>query len=213
MRMRRESVWVLLMSATVALVGASSGCARWVNYPAIGDDSAENDPNVHPVPRVVAAAVDWAIRKYPVEGSFVVNLPQGTKRRVAEDIMRGIENLNARLVSPETAGLPAYHVVNVWVRESHASVDILRPVTNVPAGSQQGGQAMNYQLITVKLVGGPLRPGWRVDAAPRAWPIGANEPPPLFGWDADWEKLPQDQPSAPETQDVGSETSGTPTAM
>ena len=174
--------------AAGALVGG--GCAAWGNYPPIGDDYAVNNPNTPPMPTVAAEAVRWVARKYPVDGEFVVNLPRGMERETAEKVLARIGLPGARLVSPQTVGLPAYHVTKVWVRESQAAVDVLRPVTDVAAETELGRGAMNYQLFTVRLEGGGLRGSWRVNAAPRAWPIGGNEPPELYGWEQEFSKEP-----------------------
>jgi hypothetical protein len=197
----RLALTALLLTALAAAVPLA-GCNRWSNYPPIGDDTANNDPNMSPVPQATAAALEWVARKYPVEGPFVINLPQGTTRRTADRILADIGNPSARLVTPESKGLPAFHVTKIWVRESRASIDILRPITNFDAETERGRSPINYQLITVKLLGGPLRPGWRVDAAPRAWPIGAHEPPPLYGWAAEWEQPAGEATSAQPTPEM-----------
>jgi hypothetical protein len=169
--------------ALVAGMAGVCGCASYGNYPPIGDDVAENDPNVAPMPEITAAAVRWLVRKYPVEGPYVVNLPQGMERNTGESVLRRIGDPDARLVMPSTKNLPAYHVTKLWLRQFHATVDVLRPVTDMPASSESGSRAINYQLFTIKLEGGGLHGAWRVEAVPRAWPIGTYEPPMLYGWE------------------------------
>lgn len=174
--------WVIGMLGLSVLAGMS-GCASYGNYPPIGEDVAENDPNVAPMPEITAAAVRWLVRKYPVEGPYVVNLPAGMERNTAESVLARIGDPNARLVMPSTKNLPAYHVTKLWLRQFHSTVDVLRPVTDMPASSESGSKAINYQLFTIKLKGGGLHGAWRVEAVPRAWPIGTYEPPMLFGWE------------------------------
>lgn len=181
--------WVIGVLGLSVLAGMS-GCSSYGNYPSIGDDVADNDPNVAPMPEITAASVRWLVRKYPVEGPYVVNMPAGMERNTAESVLRRIGDPNARLVMPSTKNLPAYHVTKLWLRQFHASVDVLRPVTDMPASSERGSQAINYQLFTIKLVGGGLHGAWQVEAVPRAWSIGAYEPPMLFGW----EELPPAPP-------------------
>lgn len=176
------NAWMIGVLGLGGLAGLP-GCSSYGNYPPIGDDVADNDPNVAPMPEITAAAVRWLVRKYPVEGPYVVNLPAGMERETGESVLRRIGDPNARLVMPSTKNLPAYHVTKLWLRQFHAAVDVLRPVTDLPASSEGGSKPINYQLFTIKLVGGGLNGAWRVEAVPRAWPIGTYTPPMLFGWD------------------------------
>jgi len=198
MRVRSQSGWQQARTVVAALLlGAlatslTTGCAAWGNYPAIGEDGAINDPNVNPMPSVIAESVRWVVRNYPVEGAYVINLPGGMERKTAERILTMLNDPNARLVAPENRGLPVYHVAKIWVRESRATVDVFRPVRK--EGLATTPNRANYQLLSVKLVGGPLRPAWRVESAPRAWPIGAYDPPILYGWDPQPEAAPEAAP-------------------
>lgn len=172
------------MAVGAAAFGAAmlNGCATYANYPAIGtadDDAAVNDPNVAPTPTVARAAVRHIVERFPVEGAYVVNLPEGMTRRRAEEVILLLRDPNANLPSPATAGLPVYHVTKVWVRPAgHAEVEVIRPVFGVGTP----GDVAEFQPVTVRLRRSPLE-NWQVDSV-RVWPIGLKVPPPLYGWDA-----------------------------
>jgi hypothetical protein len=179
---RTSRGWKLLASAAAfgLVCGALAlpGCAPYANYPARGeDDPAINDPNIIPAPDVIEVSLARVLKSWPVEGDFVINLPQGMSRRRAEEVLRRLDNPHAHLVSLETSGLPAYHVTRVWIRPgARAQVEILRPVFGI------GGrdEAALFQPVTVKLRRSPIE-AWQIDAV-RVWPIGQAEVPELYGW-------------------------------
>jgi len=157
--------------ATAALLSAAlSGCAAYYNYPAIGNDAAINDPNVAPVPTVMTVALRTVLERHEPEGAYVINFPEGLGRRQAEDVLMRLGRDDANLATPETAGLPAWHVSRIRIRGDRAEVDVLRPV----AGAHQG--------TTVRMVGGP-KP-WRVTST-KVWPVGMFDAPELYGWGMD----------------------------
>lgn len=178
---RRFPAGRLVLSATL-LAGACLapiGCAGYANYPSIGEDAAINDPNHPPIPDVMAEALRYTVEKFPVEGEYVVNLPPGIQKRWAERLLKRLEDPNARLVTPGTENLPAYHVTQVWIRGDSSTVEVVRPVPTVKAGAE-GPAALTYQSLRLKLRGAGSA-NWRVRAT-RAWTIGAAEPPRLYGW-------------------------------
>lgn len=144
------------------------GCATYANYPEIGNDVAVNDPNIAPLPTLETVALRWVVEKYPVKGDYVVNLARGTERGRAESIAKNVGK-DARIVSSESAGLPAYHVSRIWLRGDRAEVDVMRPV----------GEAGAYQTVTVRLKSEFGR--WVVSSA-KTWPVGMGEVPDLYGW-------------------------------
>ncbi|MBL0928287.1 MAG: hypothetical protein IBJ11_11660, partial [Phycisphaerales bacterium] len=172
------AVWVAL---------GALGCAYSANYPEVGEhgrDPSVNNPNIAPVPEIVASALREVIRQHPVEGRFVINLPAAMEWRRANEVMAAVNAPMSVLPSPDTAGLPTYHVTKVWIRGGgEATVDILRPVVTLtgPGGTPPGPGAGLFQRCTVHLQG-PWG-GWRVVAF-RRWPIGAETPPELYGWSA-----------------------------
>lgn len=173
-----------LLALAAAIPLALAACAHYANYPPIGNDLAVNDPNTAPLPELIAAALRDTVRRYPVDGAFVINLPAGLERRRAESIAAELGE-NARLVVPGTQHLPAYHVTRIWVRGDRATVEVLRPVTELHSDSATPDR---HQAISIRLARGAFAP-WSVTSH-RAWTIGAGEPPELFGWPEDW---PEDQ--------------------
>lgn len=177
--MRRNACMVMVgvLSGAALLL---SGCASYVNYPAIGtaeEDPAINDPNVAPAPTIVQASLRHVITRFPVNGPYLVNLPQGMLKRRADEIVAALRDPNASLPSPERANLPAFHVTKVWLRPSDkAQVEILRPIFGVG----NPGIPEEYQPVTVRLRRSPLE-NWQVDSV-RIWSVGMKQPPVLFGW-------------------------------
>lgn len=169
---------------TLALAAASAlftgGCASYANYPEVGEDAAINDPNHPPIPDVMAAALQYTVEKFPVGGPYVVNLPPGMQRRWAERVLRRIGDPDARLITPGTENLPAYHVTEVWIRGDAATVEVVRPIPGLKPGSEGTTGTFTYQALRLKLRG-TLGDHWRVRAS-RAWTMGAAEPPRLYGW-------------------------------
>ena len=169
--------WTMVFGCVLGAGVLGGGCAHYVNYPAIGGDRlAVHDPNVAPVPDVVVLAVRRVVTRHTVGEEFVVNLPEGMDRRVAERVVGEIGG-GARVVSPETDELPAVHVKRVWVRGDRAAVVILRPVDGLGGGG--------HQAVTVRLEK-PVFGVWEV-VFERAWAAGAAETPELFGWSEDWD--------------------------
>jgi len=163
---RRALAAVALASMLMPLTGCVALVASW---PAVGDDGAVNDPNVSPIPRVITAAVHEVVRRYPVPGEFVVNLPEGLHLSRAERITAEISP-NARIVSPGTEHLPVYHVTKVWVRGDRAQVDVVRPLD----------EPQTWQRVTVHLRH-HLDGGWTVEYV-KVWPMGMATPGSLYGW-------------------------------
>lgn len=184
MRHEKTSSWFVVRSLVLAcpvVLGAVTGCAMHANYPPIGtaeDDAAVNDPNAAPVPTIVQAALRRVIERFPVQGEYNINLPQGMTRRRAEEIVTLLRQPGARLPSSASQELPTYHVTRVWLRPGGTStVEILRPVFGVGTP----GTEAQYQPVSVNLRRSPLE-DWQVDST-RVWPIGSAVPPPLYGWE------------------------------
>jgi hypothetical protein len=168
------------LMASVGVASGLFGCS-YANYPPIGtaaDDAAVNDPNAAPVPSLTRTALGHVIERFPVEGDYVVNLPEGMTRRRAEELVMKLWDERAHLPGPGTELCPVYHVTRVWLRPGGRSeVEVLRPVFGV---GTPGDQA-EFQPVSVYLRRSPLE-RWKVDGV-RVWPIGTAVPPPLFGWD------------------------------
>jgi hypothetical protein len=158
----------LCILAALAALAPLTGCALVASWPAIGDDSAVNDPNVSPMPKVIAAGVREAIAKFPPEGEFVVNLPEGLERFRAERIASEISP-SARVVDAANQTLPVYHITRVWVRGDRAQVDVVRPLD----------EPRSWQRVTVHLR--HSLEGWQRSTL-KVWPLGMAAPGALYGW-------------------------------
>lgn len=169
--MARASLIRLVLAATLAAgVGGLGGCALYMNYPPLEGDTSINNPNVTPMPEVVGLGLQETIRRYPVSGEYVVNLPRGTTRATAEWVRQGLGD-SARLVEPETQGLPVYHITRVWIRGGEARVEVLAPDVE---GEQRG---VVVELHTTGIG------EWRVERF-RVLASGAVAEPEMFGWSA-----------------------------
>jgi len=167
------------------------GCATYANYPPIGQDLAVNDPNVVPLPVLMRVSLNRVLAQDAGAGdlpeNWVLNLPRGTTLERARSLLEGVKRdtgvTGGMLVGdPGSQGLPVYSVTRVWLRADKATVDVIRPVTldgMTPTEADTDGVAYTYQKITLQLTGG-FRP-WRV-VSTRAWPIGLEDRPELFGW-------------------------------
>lgn len=179
----RSFATAALAAATLAASSLSvlTGCAGYANYPQIGkDDVAVNNPNTPPVPEAAFTALRWVIRRYPVEGPYTVNLPEGTYRRTGERLLALLKDPDAYMLTPSSEHLPCYHIKRVWIRGERATVEVLRPVLRPPMDIPAGSETKPlYQSFWVKCEAG-WKP-WRVIHA-RAWPIGRDVPPTMQGW-------------------------------
>lgn len=169
-----NGVAVLARFGVAAAIAAAAltGCAGYSSYPPLKGDTAFNNTNSGDMVAVMAVGMRWMVDRYPVEGEFAVNLPEGMTRRRSLEVLAQMGSPNARPLTPETAHLPTFHVARVVVRISDAEVDIVRPVATF---SDREQRPIN-QLVTVRVKGG-LSP-WRAFGE-KPYLIGAAETPPL----------------------------------
>lgn len=181
-RLITRTACAALSVAVFAALAGTPGCASYANYPAIGtakDDAAVNDPNIAPVPTVMRTALMHVVERFPVDGEYIVNLPEGMTVRRAEEFMMKLGDPRASLPQAETESRPVYHITRIWLRPAgSAEVEILRPVYGVGAPGDQP----EFQPVTVRMRKTPLEP-FKVDSV-RVWPIGIAVPPPLYGWNS-----------------------------
>ena len=188
--MKHQGRWGVARAAALGLAGlglatlaAASGCATYANYPAIEQDLAVNDPNVHPIPGLVRRALVRVLGDDRTNGRlperWALNLPRGTghatAQRVLRDTMDQADVTGGELLTPDNEWLPVYSVTRVWVRGDRADVDVVRPV----AWQGLSDRPSALQKITLMLRGGRFK--WDVIGA-RAWPIGTPVAPELYGW-------------------------------
>ncbi len=162
--------WRPALVALIAIAAGlpAGGCALVASWPAIGDDTAINDPNVSPMPKVIAAGVRECMYRYPVIGPYVINLPEGLERFRAERIAQEI-GPEASIVTASDQNLPIYHVTRVWVRGDRAQVDVVRPLD----------EPKSWQRVTVYLH--HTFDGWESEFV-KLWPLGMATPGSLYGW-------------------------------
>ncbi len=177
-RGRKSCLMIGLAAAT--LLPFLTACSSYTNVPAINtpdDDAARNDPNSRRATKVMATALKRVVTTHPVEGLYVINLPEDMTRGRAEEFMRRLDEPSARLLPSGSTDLPVFHITRVWIRPSaRGEVEILRPVFGVG----HPGRPEQYQQVTVKLQKAAMDE-WRVEAV-RFWPIGLVTPPPMRGW-------------------------------
>lgn len=155
---------------------ALHSCATWATYPPVEGDAAVADPNVHPLPTVIETALVRVFNRYPVDGRFTINFPEGMDRDRAQRVARDAAERAPSPMGPAlTVGepgwddAPLYHVSELRIRADRAEVEILRPVAEADA----------HQPVTVRLLGGVN--GW-ITTSTRTWPIGFKDTPPLYSW-------------------------------
>lgn len=178
---------LLTLILPLALLG---GCSSYTSAPGIDAHFAAEGPNAPRAESAALAALQFAVTRYPPGGPrteaatsreassltadfpLAVNMPLGTRRGVYE---RVAIRLGAQVVPYDTGvTLPIYTVERVWVRERTATVDVLRPMLELP---RKADGSPVYQRLTVRLEGS-FRP-WRV-VHTRAWPPTGDEIPMLF---------------------------------
>ncbi|MCA9310513.1 MAG: hypothetical protein KDA21_04855 [Phycisphaerales bacterium] len=171
-----------LLPLGFALVALTiSACAPVANYPNRGDRVVSNDPNLAPMPAVVAEALRHCILLYPVQGDYLINLPQGQSRKQAMWIRSQINDDHAHVVEPGNTGLPAYHVDSVLVRGSDADVEILCPVWRPGTSLDSPAYEREYRRVLIRLKG--AFNDWGADSV-RSWPPRLMDTPPqLYGWE------------------------------
>lgn len=175
------------MVGGLLLLGTLGGCTSYSSTPGIEGKFAAEGPNAPRAESAALAALQFAVTRYPPGGPrpeattaleasslkadfpLSVNMPLGTRRGVYERV--------ASMLGPQVeayqgkTALPIYTVERVWVRERTATVDVLRPMLELPRTND--GEPV-YQRLTVRLEGS-FRP-WRVVHV-RAWPPTGSERP------------------------------------
>ncbi len=127
---------VSMMGAAGMLAGAGlaslPGCTSYTNLPGFtnvpGPESAiaGQDPNGRQASRAAEAGLAWTIRRHPVDGPYIINLPPGTSTETARSIAAALGPM-AQIPLSGTTDLPVYHVSRVWIRLSDGKVDVVFP--------------------------------------------------------------------------------------
>lgn len=117
-----------MLGGVVGVVGLASlpGCTSYTNVPGPESAIAGQDPNGRQASRAAETGLAWTIRRHPVDGPFLINLPHGTSTETARSIASSLGPM-AQVPVSETTDLPVYHVSRVWIRLSDAKVDVTFP--------------------------------------------------------------------------------------
>ncbi len=110
----------------IACLILPGGCASYVNVPAEDGDSAINAVNLPPTPGVMAAALAYAVDRFPVQRSAVIALPEYSNGRTFEIAAKKIDGSVTAWTGLENAESP-YQILNVRIRGSRAVISILLP--------------------------------------------------------------------------------------
>ncbi len=104
-----------------------SGCHSYTNVPPIDGDTATNDANSVAVREIESAAVRALLEDQPVDGPYVVELPEGTTTLTYEVVIPTI-GPNARIPGPDDGVEPVatFDVRAIRIRGLQAEVDIQR---------------------------------------------------------------------------------------
>lgn len=124
--MGASRLFSLIAAAGMLGLPGPVGCTSYTNVPGPDAAVAMQDPNARQASRAVQTALEWAVRRHPVEGPFVINLPVGTSSETAASIASA---LGPMAVVPESGqtDLPVYHITRVWIRMSDGKVDVVYP--------------------------------------------------------------------------------------
>jgi hypothetical protein len=163
--------FLLTLTCLLTLIGC--GGPTQINIPPIdGDRFVSNDPNSTTATEVMGEAIRYSLEVEPINGPFVISLPEGTEAETAQEILAivgGEATLSpADADSPE---MPQVKVRQVRVRGSDATVDLVRP--------QRLGRNLNTVSLTYEFGhgwGGVDQRAWLI--APEDDPMPLSDPPP-----------------------------------
>jgi hypothetical protein len=169
-RRARAVGWLLGSVLTVA-----AGCTPWATYPPIEGAAGINNPELNPIPEVMAVSIREMHERDGASGPIVFNLPAGMPERLYHRVAKLI-GAGARPMM--NVGEQAYHVCEVRVRGTEAEVDIVHPG---PGGSPRLAtvacrptMAHGFEPRSVRpyrfVVDEPLLPNYPGAAAQGDWP-------------------------------------------
>jgi hypothetical protein len=148
--------------AALLLIVVPAACTAVSTYPPTSG-SAISKPNVSPGPEVMAKAIKEAHRITGLSGPVVFNLPAGLEQSTWSRVQTLIgENATPMPRDIAAGDEQVFSVQQLRLSGGVADVDVVYPERGV------------YQLMTVKLKGGPML-SWRVESAYR-WVIPATAP-------------------------------------
>ena len=148
------------LAACILLAVLPAACTAMSTYPPV-DGKPISTPNVSPGPEVMAGAIREASRQIAPGKPIVFNLPDGLSENTWNRVAFLLPD-NARAMEPEDEDV--YSVKQLRISGGTAEVDVVYRDRGV------------YQLMTVKLGGGPLA-GWSVAWSYR-WLLPEQKPTP-----------------------------------
>ena len=125
------------------------GCAAYVNIPPQAGDFAGHDINKQGVRAVCIEALNATIADHPIDGRYILVLPQGADPLTYETVNMALGDQVSD--TADQIG-PTLELRQIRIRADRAEVDIIRPAD--PSNYQGPGQ-----LVTVYLKRDPLG-GW-----------------------------------------------------
>ena len=129
-----------LFAAGLALTAV--GCQEYASYPSVGGAHvAIRDPNSARMEEMMTSSLRWVLTRYPPPGGrAAINLPVGVSRQTYDQVAAALSKEGIEATPIESGlDLPTYHVARIWLRQTEAKVDVLRPVFELGDGPQGGG--------------------------------------------------------------------------
>ncbi len=163
-----------MLGLSGVIAGSLGGCTSYTNVPSPDNALYGQDPNARQASAATLAGLRWTVRKHPVAGPYLINLPFGTSTETAERIAA---SLGPGATIPDGTGidLPTYHVPRVWIRLSDAKVDVVYPV--------EGPDGVPFNRGVTTWLHAGVRP-WKVSRG-QYWIPGTVDVPPT------WVPVPQ----------------------
>jgi len=211
-RPARSAVPVLAIAGLAAASVLAGGCVASTAYPARpGQDFSSRNVSHPAIEEICIEALTYVLERHPVPeevarptddgGVFAVNCPIGMHPRVYRRVVEACGPL-ARPLTPETEGLPTFHVGRIVVRGEKAEIDIHRPILDLGSTDE-----LAYQPITLFIEGG-FKP-WRVQRT-RPWAPGSF-PLPQANYYTPSDRLGRRIEPAPNGPPAADPGTGTPT--
>ena len=153
---------IILVCTATTLIGGCGG--TYVNVPKLDGSPASQDPNLVVVRRVEAEALRHVLLRYPPEGPYAIELPDGTDDATYWWVLRNLPEGGEQIHRlPDDAEIPpVYRVAQVVIRGLIAQVEVV-----IPPGRYEGDR-----LVSVFL--SPDTEGWYANRS-RLWTIPADQ--------------------------------------
>lgn len=169
--MSRQASLILcgaLAIGSAALVGCQT------SWPPIESSRPMDNVNTQAAQDAMSLTANWAWSKYPAPGGAYLNLPGDLTRDNALAVLRG-SGTPLRAITGDVGGATVYHIVRVWTRASHATVDLLIPASVAGAPKLGGGPCKTFTLQLVQPTTGGA---WQIVDV-REWETALRDVPAL----------------------------------